>query len=157
MLPLHRVNLICLGDQKLFTDVGFGGPMPAGALVLEEDTRQEMRGSFFHFKKRPNNRWVLYRETSTDQIDPVVQFVETPAEEVDFITPCFYSSTHPDSMFTKSRIANMRYKDGFASISNGQFRLLTGEGDTSIPIESTEHEFELLKEYYGINLQNINA
>ena len=32
--PMHRINLVCLDGKKYFTDVGFGGAMPAGALVL---------------------------------------------------------------------------------------------------------------------------
>jgi N-hydroxyarylamine O-acetyltransferase len=153
MPPTHRINLVCLEGRKMFTDVGFGGPMPAGALVLEENTRQEVMGSVYHFEKRPNQRWTLFRETSDKTIQPLINFAEMPAEPVDFVTPNFYTSTHPDAFFVKNRMANIRFNNGFAAINNGQFQLVLGSDDTTSPIESKEQELALLEEYFGIHLK----
>ena len=150
--PSHRVNLVCLGDQKMFLDVGFGGPMPSGALILEGNTRQEIRGFRYFFEKRPRNQWILYRESSGKAVEPMLGFAETPSEAVDFITPNYYTSTHPDSLFVRGRIANIRFEDGLASIGNGQFHLVRGGNDTTCPIESKEQETALLQEYFGITL-----
>jgi arylamine N-acetyltransferase len=126
--------------------------MPAEALVLEDEFKQEVRGMSYHFEKRPNNRWTLFRETSEKKIEPIVNFSEIPSEPVDFVTPNYYNSTYPDSMFVKNRIANARFEDGHASIGDGNFRLVRGGEETTIPVESKEHEFALLKEHFGIVL-----
>jgi N-hydroxyarylamine O-acetyltransferase len=152
MPPMHRVNLVCIGDKKFFTDVGFGGPMPAGALILEEDILQDFWGIRYRFEKRPHNRWILFRETSEKIVEPMIGFAEAPSEPVDFLTPNYHCSTHPDSMFTKNRMANIRFDDGFASINSGQFHLVRGSEDVTWPIESKERELALLKEYFNIEL-----
>ena len=151
--PLHRVNLVCMDGRKYLVDVGFGGPMPGGSLILVEDEIQEVRGTKYHFKKRPHNRWTLYRENSEGTIDPMMGFAEVPSEAVDFVTPNYYTSMNPESMFVRSRMANLRGEGGFATISNGQFHLVRGESDTTEPIESKEQEFAILKEYFGIVLK----
>ena len=150
--PLHRINLVCIGDHKYFVDVGFGGAMPAGAVALEDGAIQEVRGSLYHFKKQPLDKWVLYRETSEKAIEPMIGFTERPNEAVDFITPNYYTSMNPESMFVRGRIANLRSDDGFVTISNGLFRQVTQTGETSTPVESKEQEFALLKEHFGIVL-----
>ena len=152
MPPMHRVNLTCIGDKKYLTDVGFGGPMPAGALLLEEDILQEVWGIRYRFERRPHNRWILFRETSEKTMDPMIGFTEAPSEPVDFLTPNYQCSTHPDSMFTKNRMANIRFDDGFASINSGQFHLVQGGADVTRPVESKEQERSLLKDYFGIIL-----
>ena len=152
MPPSHRVNLVCMDGQKYLTDVGFGGPMPAGALLLEEDTIQETRGVRYRFAKRPHHRWTLFRINDEEEVIPMIGFTEAPSEAVDFITPNYYTSTQPESMFVRTRLANIRFDDGFASIGNGQFHLVRADSDNTIPIESKEQEFSLLREYFGISL-----
>ena len=82
----------------------------------------------------------------------MIGFTEAPSEPVDFLTPNYQCSTHPDSLFTKNRMANIRFDDGFASINGGQFHLVRGDEDATQPIESKEQEFTLLKTYFGINI-----
>ena len=150
--PSHRVNLVCLDGRKYFLDVGYGGPMPSGALVVEEGAIQEIRGFRYFFERRPHNRWILFRENSAKENEPMIGFTEAPSEAVDFVTPNFYTSTNPSSMFVTGRIANIRFDDGLASIGNGRFHLQRGAEDADIAIESKEQEFALLKQYFGIDL-----
>ncbi|MCL1805615.1 MAG: arylamine N-acetyltransferase [Clostridiales bacterium] len=152
MPPMHRVNLICIGEDKYFTDVGFGGPMPAGALLLKEGDLQEVWGVTYRFERRPHHRWTLFRETSEKVMEPMIGFTEVPSEPVDFLTPNYHTSTHPDSLFTRTRMANIRFDDGFASINTEKFHIVRGERDETTEIQSKEQEFALLKEYFGISL-----
>ncbi|MCL1849652.1 MAG: arylamine N-acetyltransferase, partial [Clostridiales bacterium] len=151
--PSHRVNLVHLDGKKYIVDVGFGGPMSRGALLLEADTVQDVRGNLYHFEKRPHNRWALYRESSEGEIVPMLGFTETPAEPVDFIAPNFYTSTNPESMFVRGRIANLRRNDAHASISNGEFHQIRDGVDTTVAIESKAQEFAILEEHFGIVLR----
>ena len=150
--PLHRINLVAIGDKQYFTDVGFGGAMPAGAVRLEEGPPQDVQGSKYHFEKRQNERWVLFRETSEKTIEPMISFSAYPSDPVDFIAPNYYTSTHPSSLFVRNRMANIRFDDGFASIGNGVFHLVRGGSDTTTEISTKAQEYALLEEYFGIKL-----
>ena len=150
MPPMHRVNLVCMGGEKYFTDVGFGGSMPAGSLVLKEDVIQEVWGLRYCFERRPHHRWTLFRETSEKVREAMIGFTEVPSEPVDFITPNYHTSTHPDSLFVRSRMANIRFDDGFASINGEKFHVVRGGNEETIEIQSKEQESDLLKKYFGI-------
>ncbi|MCF0120144.1 MAG: arylamine N-acetyltransferase, partial [Oscillospiraceae bacterium] len=59
--PLHRCNIITIDGMRYFTDVGFGGPMPAGAIAFRDGERQIKPNGVYGMKKAPNEQWIMGR------------------------------------------------------------------------------------------------
>jgi len=127
----HRGNIVRLDGKYLFCDVGFGGPMPPASVVLEEGTRQVIRGETFWFERKSEFWWTLKRLTKgklevgmggmipvEEEIREATVLMVSPAqwEAVDFILPNESCSVGPNASFARERIVNVRRKDGHISL-----------------------------------------
>ena len=148
--PLHRATVVCFGGDRYFADVGFGGPMPEGAVPFDGRI-QTARGLSFRIIPAEGRSLDLLRLEDGSWIKSI-QFSQDPVDEVDFIPANYFCSTSPDSGFVIHRMANICRPDGFARIADDSFTLRTASGDETRLITSPEEERELLREYFGIVL-----
>lgn len=150
--PLHRCNLVLFGDKTYFTDVGFGGPMPSGAVLIEEGFEQTFYGMTFKCTALDEHQWCLCRKEPDGSWARSIIFSKYPSEIVDFLAPNFFCSCQPTSPFKFMRSANLYLDNGFRSISEGIFTNTENGNSTKTEIKSKTQEFEILKEYFGIEL-----
>ena len=146
---LHRANFIKWEGKTLFADVGFGGPQPAGAIVFEENTRQTVKGETFFFYKRDEWWWRLARESSSGEIEDVLEFTAVPHEPIDFMVLNEYTATNPNSMFRQVMGVNLRTPTGNIALNDGVLTINDGGEKTERPVADEELK-DVLKEYFGL-------
>ena len=146
--PLHRATAVYFGTDRYFADVGFGGPMPEGAVPFDGSV-QTARGLSFRIVPAEGRSLDLLRLEDGVWI-PSIRFSQDPVDEVDFIPANYFCSTAPDSGFVIHRMANICRPDGFARIADDVFTLRTADGDEIRSISTPEEERSLLREYFGI-------
>ena len=148
--PLHRGTVILIDGNEYFADVGFGGPMPAGAILMEDGAVTETSNGVYRFEERPEHRWLLSRQENGQWAD-MLGFSAHPSELTDFVAPNYYCSDSPMSFFRMARLANIYRPDGFVSLMNDDLKIVSSSG-TRQRIITREEEPEVLREYFGIVL-----
>ncbi|MEA5020050.1 MAG: arylamine N-acetyltransferase [Gordonibacter sp.] len=154
---MHRGVLVELSGKKLYCDVGYGGPLSACALPLENGTRIVSCGQVFRLEAAQGSWWnISYGGSVEDEEErlpvPVLAFLDQPVDTVDFVPLSHFASTHPNSVFTQRRMANRRTIDGNVSITDNQFTHVSA-GSKEQRVIANEKEFHaLLVEYFGIVL-----
>lgn len=160
----HRGTIVTLGREKAFCDVGYGGPMVACALPLEDGLELSSCGQTFRIERMEKPWWrILYcgrafpaAQTGADDAlpkpepEPVLAFMDAAQHEVDFVALSLYCSTHPNSIFTQQRMVNRRTEDGSVSITADRFTR-TEQGAKEQRTIGSEDEFHaLLEQHFGI-------
>lgn len=159
----HRAMLVELheGDVKgtAYADVGFGGPTPSGALMLEDGLRQSFStGEFIPVNLKPG-AWSIDRitrgsaDTFDDQIESRLQteieLYEYEIEDVDFEL-LNRALSQPGSLFRDTTIANLRTKDGHVSLRDDVLTIKDGESKTRRTLEEPGEFENALAEHFGI-------
>ena len=70
----HRAVVVALEGKLYFCDVGFGGPMPAGALEIADGVGQDVRGEYFCIDRFDDYWWTVSRNASAGVREAVLQF-----------------------------------------------------------------------------------
>ncbi len=163
----HRGNIVRMDGRYLFCDVGFGGPMPPGAVVVEDTIKQSVQGETFWFERRDEFWWMLKRFTKgrlevgmsgiTDGNDEVheanVLLISIASwEPVDFISANLACSEGPDATFAQKRMMNLRKKDGHIAVTGNLFTLVKNGVRESREITEEEAK-RLMTEEFGLVLQ----
>lgn len=147
--PLHRGILVNIQNQIWFCDVGYGGPMPGGALLVEEGYEKTCCGQTFRIERGDEYWWtVVY--LSGDREEKILQFTLMPQGPVDFLAPNEYCSRNQKSVFLQQRLVNRRTADGSLSIVNDTFSQISNRQRTEKKIQSHDELNQILKDYFGI-------
>ncbi|WP_180326770.1 arylamine N-acetyltransferase family protein [Raoultibacter phocaeensis] len=156
----HRGAIVTIGDEKLFCDVGYGGPMPSCALPLKDGLEASSTGQTFRIERMEGPWWrILYcgrEHAPRASAEPVLAFMDIEQYEVDFVALSLYCSTHPSSIFTQQRMLNRKTGDGSVSITADQFIRTTREDKEQRTIETDEEFRRLAKTHFGIELPTRN-
>jgi len=162
----HRGNIVRLDGKYLFCDVGYGGPMPPGSIVVEDGTRQVVNGETFWFEQIDEFSWLLKRLTkgkidmgmsgNTDGNDDIheasVMYVsQSKWEPVDFIPGNLACSDGPDASFAQRRMLNLRRRDGHIAITGNLLTTVKNGVKQSREI-SDEEAARLAREEFGLIL-----
>lgn len=101
--PAHNVIICRLQEEKYLLDVGFGGPVPFGAIALKEGVTDGFR------LYETDGLWYLER---TDGTKPAFCFRDIPVQIRELIPLNFYISQRPESHFRHILRCNLRRGDG---------------------------------------------
>lgn len=155
----HRGTIVSLDGEKLFCDVGYGGPMPACALPLEDGLRIVSCGQAFRMDRQDGPWWKLTycgredaKACGSDAEEAVMAFMDLPQDEVDFVPLSHFCSTHPDSVFTQWRNVNRRTENGSVSIVGDVFTKTVHGEKKRVTIESEAQYRTILEKDFGIEL-----
>lgn len=149
---MHRGNFVRFDDGLYFVDVGFGGPMPFGSVMLEEGLKQDISGETFWFEKTDEYWWNLRRINEAGESESVMYLTTQPQADIDFEAMNFYSCTNPEGRFVTITLVNLRRPDGFYSITERKYTEKIGDKRAEKDIISDEEFRKLLSEKFGINL-----
>ena len=147
---LHRGVVVKMGERLCFCDVGFGGPMPAGALLIEDGWAGDVRGERFKIKRFDDCWWTMAREDSRGAWEDILQFNTFPQTPQEFIPANYMMSTDPDSVFVKRVMVNLRTPDGHLSIDGDTFTRRAGADTVREPIPDAEALRHVLKKWFDI-------
>jgi len=147
---LHRGIIVTLDEKSYYCDVGYGGPMPAGAVCVEDGSHTTLHGETFHISQFYDGWWTLSRTTSEGVFEDILQFYLMPQEAVDFLTLSYYCSTNPDSVFTQKNFFNLRTYTGSINIVDHQFtRVENGKKENKI-LETQEELDQIVHQEFHI-------
>jgi N-hydroxyarylamine O-acetyltransferase len=164
--PSHRINLVYITDQatgetkRYMADVSFGGPQPAGAILLEVGRHQDLVGGDFNFyygdldpvRGITDETWLLTRISSSGDEQGIVSFEEFRQLEANFVSPNFFTSMNPESRFVTNRTVNLRRRDGHAMVADDTLRVTSDGQTTEFDISDPSTRVDLLKQYFRIVL-----
>ncbi len=141
--PAHCAVLVTIGGEDWFCDVGFGGPVPDGALRFDGAVRHGYRlvpeGGF----------WLLEQITERGP-ERVMLFRRAETLPVEFIPMNFTVSQQPGSLFRSTLMLNLRLPDGSVTISGDRFRCRTASERIDRTVRDLDDLRELLPRYFGI-------
>ena len=146
----HRAVVVKLADRLYFCDVGFGGPMPAGALEIGNGVGRDVRGEYFRIDRFDDYWWTVSRITSTGAREAVLQFNTFPQTPQEFIAANMKSAMDPESIFVKNVLVNLRTADGSLSITDDVFTVRRNGETRTEHIRDDATLRGVLKEYFGI-------
>ncbi|SHI72925.1 arylamine N-acetyltransferase family protein [Parasporobacterium paucivorans] len=155
---LHRGSIVNLDGDLYYCDVGFGGPVPGGAVRLEEDVLQNIHGEKFRFIKK-GNWWELSRITNLGDVETLISVNPNPAELEDFVALSHYCSCHTQrdfNVFTDNLMANIRVPNGHYSINNDVLiKKVNGIRD-EVLIKSKQELVQILNDYFHIEMEDLD-
>ena len=154
----HRANLVRLGDDLLFVDVGLGGPMPPFAVradgskqcVHRETYWTEADGDDWVWLKRLRGKGVLEDGLSDRPESAVCLFKVEALPEEAFEALNFEQAGGPDAPFKQERLVNLRLPDGYRAITNDVY--VESHGDVKRREPVGENLWKLLDERFGIRI-----
>jgi arylamine N-acetyltransferase len=91
--------------------------------------------------KRPGADWA-----------PVYEANLTPRAIDAFANRCDYLQTSPDSHFTQSLICSRPLENGRVTLGGGKLIVSTGDERTERPLEGAADELDLLRTWFGIEI-----
>jgi len=147
----HRANIVTIEDARYLADVGFGGPMPSFAPLIEDGATRTERGQTFTLH-RFDDYWgeVGFAGENHDGWR-VLRFCEMPSSEHDFVPLSFIPAQSPASAFRLHRMANIKTADGAYDLRDNVYTEFHGSEKTSREVEDAELP-ALLAEKFGIVL-----
>ena len=151
MMPIsHRGTLVTIDGVRYFCDVGFGGPSPQTALMIDEEGKQQSGPNVFFVTR--DERGTIINRMHNGVKETTLAFTETPCDPIDFIALNFYQSHSKTSMFKTMRVCNLLTKTGAITMSNNVLKVHDG-GDVMEKTLETEDEIRsALKEYYKVDV-----
>lgn len=150
-MPLsHRGTIVTIDGVRYFCDVGFGGPSPQSALLLDERNAQKSGNYEFIIDEGPigTNINILVGGKK----ERLLTFSETPSDPVDFLALNEFQSKSDYSMFKASRVCNLVTETGAITLGGNALKI-HANGETTEKTLSTEPELRAaLKEHFGIEV-----
>ena len=139
----HNVIVCTIDDEKYLIDVGFGGPVPFGAMPLKE-------GAWENFKLRKQDGFWYLDRWEQDHYRPSIRFREVAATMEELIPLNFYISQKPDSHFRHQLNVSVKQPDGsIHRLSGDQLHVRIGEVILDRTIDRSELS-KVLLEHFGI-------
>ncbi len=149
---LHRVNIVEWEGKKYFYDVGFGGPMPAGLLLMEDGFSRTMHGETYHMNQADEYWWTVSRTTSNGVLEDVLQFYPMPQENVTFIPNNEYCGSCPESIFTQIPFLNRRTEEGSIGVLGNIFTIVQNGEVTKREIQDRMELYHIMEKYFELKL-----
>ena len=96
--------------------------------------------------------YALYFRQPEGAWTPRFLFTLTPRDRAEFSDMCHYHQTSPDSIFTKHRLVTIATPEGRVTLTDRQLSITKGAERQERGIDSEEEYLEILKEYFGIEI-----
>ncbi len=146
----HRATIVRIDGTEYLADVGFGGPMPSFAPVIEDGVTRTELGQAFTLRKHDDLWWNVCYTGSSGEEKPVMRFCTMPVEEQDFVLFSFFQSQNPQSVFRAWRRANVRTADGAYDLNDMTFTEFSHGNRTVVELADDEALDRVLAEKFGI-------
>lgn len=163
-MPINHRGIIVEADEGTCSvDVGFGGPMPAGALLLSDGLEQDVFGETYTPWQTEGSWWKIERLTKAagdnyDDDKPVrrqveLELCEAVVEDIDFDALNLFFS-QPGTLFHDHEIVNLRTPDGYIGFKDGVLTIRENGCKTVREIDGADEVNEALARYF--DLRNVD-
>ncbi|MBQ9953968.1 MAG: arylamine N-acetyltransferase [Eggerthellaceae bacterium] len=155
----HRGMVVSLDGVDYSLDVGFGGPMPAGALALVDGLEQDIRGELYTPRNIDGMWWAVDRVTRSthdffDDGVPMRKQTElelclAKVEDLDF-GPLNTAFSQPGTLFRDFIVCNLRLDNGHYALKD-YVLTVREDGQKSVIEFANDEELKAgLLQYFGM-------
>ncbi len=153
----HMLIRVDFEDGSYIYDGGFGGIRMTGVLRLEPDLVQKTRHEDHRIVQDGEDYTIqanLGLGDGADRWVNVVEFTVIPQSPVDYELSSWYTSTHPESLFTNNLIVERPTDDARRMIFNNMFiERLRGQEQTMHEIADVDELAQLLDRHFGLPVE----
>ncbi len=147
----HQLSLVTINDREWIADVGFGGQNMAEPIPLEIDQVCDL-GSQRLRLVRTEPYGVMLQSFDGELWQNLYSFDMAYAGPGDIKYGNYYTSTHPDSIFTQDRMASLPTREGRITLHNRTLKILKEGTEKFIELADDQTYLEALKLHFGIEL-----
>lgn len=152
----HAVLIVTIGGQKYHVDVGFGGQSPTAPLLFEPGLEQETPHESYRLIKREAGYYLLQTKVKGEW-KHMYRYTLQQRFPVDYKVNNWYTSTHPDSHFTKGLTAARAGDDCRYVLSNNKFKVHYLDRETEEHLlESADEIKQVLEDEIGLKLPEVD-
>ena len=145
----HRVTVVELAGERWFCDVGFGGPVPPEpAKILMDEPFDSSNGHRYIFTK--NGMEITLSMEENGAFLPVLSFVETPADPVDFLALNAFCAHSPIEPFIHKQMVWRNTENGRCALDGNTLRLHENGIVREVPVETEAQLAKVLLERFDI-------
>lgn len=148
----HQVLLVVLNNQRWLVDVGFGGGGLIEPILLEEGAVSQQFFETFRLLKDPNIGFVLQRKFGTE-FRNVYAFTLDSCIPADYVMSNYFTSTFPGGFFTETRIITKPTTEGRVTLVDKILKISSGNQISEKTLTSDSEYHEVLKEFFGLNME----
>lgn len=151
----HRGMIVAIDELEFSVDVGFGGPMPAGALELTPSIEQDICGETF-IAEKDGSWWKIERITKAkaDLYDDEVptrrqtelELCSATVDDIDF-GPLNVFCSQPGTLFRDHDVINLRTTNGYKGYKDGILTIRENGKKTVIELGKEDRNAALLKHF----------
>jgi N-hydroxyarylamine O-acetyltransferase len=145
----HMLLSVEAGGRDWLCDVGFGGGGPWEPLPLEPG---EVAQGGWRFRVVADGRERVLQNAGPSGWRDLYGFTLEPQLPFDYVVANYYTSTHPNSMFTKIPVVQRTSAEGALALRGEVFQTLRpGEAPDETPAPKGEELLDLLRERFGLD------
>ncbi|WP_333984420.1 arylamine N-acetyltransferase family protein [Ectopseudomonas khazarica] len=145
----HMLVLVTLEGVRYITDVGFGGMVPTGPLLLDSEAEQATPHEAYRLSY-VDGTYTL-RARVADSWRAMYVFDLQAVADIDYVVGNWYVCTHPDSPFLGQMIAARTGPGLRKTLNNGSFAIhRLGQASERVQLDSVDEVLRVLREEFGI-------
>lgn len=147
----HQLSLVTINGREWIADVGFGGQNMREPIPLEINQVCNSGSQILRLvKTEPYG--VMLQSFDGELWQNLYSFDMAYAGPGDIKYGNYYTSTHPDSIFTQDRIASLPTREGVITLLNKTLKIRQEDSEQLIELPDDPRYFEALKQNFGIEL-----
>ena len=157
----HRGIVVAFDEGRYSADVGFGGPMPSGALHLAAGIEQDINGETYIVERSDHAWWKIDRITKAERDlhddnlparrQTEMELCSATVEDIDFAA-LSGACSQPGTLFRDHEVVNLRTDGGYKGYMDGVLTIRDNGAKTVIEIEGEEAQDAALEEHFGMML-----
>ena len=147
----HQLSLVTIRGRSWVADVGFGSPHFPAPIPLEIGNVVNQDGLLFRLANA-GPFGTMVQSLKDDLWQDLYSFDLGHVCHGDLIYGSHYTSTHPDSFFTSTRVAALPFPGGRASLFNHTLRRTAAGVEQVFELADGLAFFDALKTHFGIAL-----
>lgn len=145
----HMLVLVTLEGVRYITDVGFGGMVPTGPLLLDSEAEQATPHEAYRLSY-VDGTYTL-RARVADSWRAMYVFDLQAVADIDYVVGNWYVCTHPDSPFLGQMIAARTGPGLRKTLNNGSFAIhRLGQASERVQLDSVDEVLRVLRDEFGI-------
>jgi N-hydroxyarylamine O-acetyltransferase len=147
----HMLVLVTIEGVRYIADVGFGGMVPTGPLLLDSEAQQTTPHEPYRLSLADGT--YTLRALVTGSWRAMYLFDLQAVAEIDYTVGSWYVSTHPDSPFLGQLVAARTGHRLRKTLNNGSFAIhRLGEPSERVQLRDVDAVLELLRDEFSIQV-----